>query len=224
MKLVGKTDEELVKDLIGIHNAENWLGMDGDSDMSLFKPKLALEDRMMTSGEKEDSPSSTSGLPEEEQPQQQQKSEEQQSLKVTVATQTGSEPPDSNFVDEKVTVDSHCYECKVKYRDPKPSDLVMYLHAWRYCGPGWEYEVSRPRATFVNRVFQKKMPIFVWNMKAKRAKPLLIGLLFSDATASLGKFRLEPHRRAIVRAPRSLFVSFPVPSTLRYSRSFPRCL
>ena len=24
------------------------------------------------------------------------------------------------------------YECKVRYRDPKAKDLVMYLHAWRY--------------------------------------------------------------------------------------------
>lgn len=36
--LGGKTDEELVRDLINIHNAENWLGMDGDSDLSMFKP------------------------------------------------------------------------------------------------------------------------------------------------------------------------------------------
>ncbi|XP_018363185.1 PREDICTED: RNA pseudouridylate synthase domain-containing protein 2-like isoform X2 [Trachymyrmex cornetzi] len=152
---IGKTDEELVRDLISIHNAENWLGMDGDSDMSLFKPKLELEERMLGSGNDKDngsSPSSTPGLVEDEQqqqPQQQQQQQQQQqpqqeSLKVTVGTQTGSEPPDSTFANDKVTVDPHCYECKVKYRDPKPSDLVMYLHAWRYCGPGWEYETPLP--------------------------------------------------------------------------------
>ena len=27
---IGKTDEELIRDLISIHNAENWLGADGD--------------------------------------------------------------------------------------------------------------------------------------------------------------------------------------------------
>ncbi|XP_043462612.1 RNA pseudouridylate synthase domain-containing protein 2-like isoform X1 [Leptopilina heterotoma] len=144
---IGKTDEELVRDLIGIHNAENWLGMDGDSDMSLFKPKLDLE-RALTPGDKEGSPSSTPGHSEEEQQQQttpeQQQPQIQQSLKVTVGTQTGSEPPDSTFANDKITVDPHCYECKVKYRDPKPSDLVMYLHAWRYCGPGWEYETPLP--------------------------------------------------------------------------------
>lgn len=33
----GKTDDELIRDLINIHNAENWLGIDCDSDISLFK-------------------------------------------------------------------------------------------------------------------------------------------------------------------------------------------
>ena len=28
--LIGKTDEQLIQDLISIHNAENWLGMDDD--------------------------------------------------------------------------------------------------------------------------------------------------------------------------------------------------
>lgn len=35
--IVGKTDEELIQDLIKIHNAENWLGMDGDAEYSMFK-------------------------------------------------------------------------------------------------------------------------------------------------------------------------------------------
>ena len=52
--------------------------------------------------------------------------------KVTVATQTGHEAPDLTFNPEKMTTDKHCYECKVRYRDPKPRDLVMYLHAWKY--------------------------------------------------------------------------------------------
>ena len=36
------------------------------------------------------------------------------------------------YVPEKMTWDPNCYECKVRYRDPKSKDLVMYLHAWRY--------------------------------------------------------------------------------------------
>ena len=33
---IGKSDEKLIADLISIHNAENWLGMDGDSELSMF--------------------------------------------------------------------------------------------------------------------------------------------------------------------------------------------
>lgn len=51
---------------------------------------------------------------------------------VTVATQTGHESPDLLYNLDKMTNDKHCYECKVRYRDPKPQDLVMYLHAWKY--------------------------------------------------------------------------------------------
>lgn len=40
----GRTDDQLVKDLINIHNAENWLGIDGDSELSLFKPMKADSD------------------------------------------------------------------------------------------------------------------------------------------------------------------------------------
>lgn len=54
------------------------------------------------------------------------------SFQVTVSTQTGHESPDMAFNAEKMTMDKHCYECKVRYRDPKPQDLVMYLHAWKY--------------------------------------------------------------------------------------------
>lgn len=53
-------------------------------------------------------------------------------VKITIATQTGQETPDMSFNPEKMINDENCYECKIKYRDPKPKDLVMYLHAWKY--------------------------------------------------------------------------------------------
>lgn len=37
--IVNKTDDQLIQDLIKIHNAENWLGMDGDAEYSMFKPR-----------------------------------------------------------------------------------------------------------------------------------------------------------------------------------------
>ncbi|XP_044727223.1 RNA pseudouridylate synthase domain-containing protein 2-like isoform X3 [Chrysoperla carnea] len=139
----GKTDEQLVRDLINIHNAENWLGMDGDSDLSMFKPlKSPLDDTLVGNLVQkgcQSSPSSSSTLPPVTA-----STSTTTSSKVTVATQTGHEAPDLSFSPDKMTVDRHCYECKVRYRDPKPQDLIMYLHAWKYRGPGWEYETELP--------------------------------------------------------------------------------
>jgi hypothetical protein len=44
----GKTDEQLVRDLINIHNAENWLGIDGESELSMFNKSMGsdLEDSL----------------------------------------------------------------------------------------------------------------------------------------------------------------------------------
>ncbi|XP_037814086.1 RNA pseudouridylate synthase domain-containing protein 2-like isoform X4 [Lucilia sericata] len=190
----GKTDEELVRDLINIHNAENWLGIDGDSDISMFKTikgdcdvdtislgsetkghVLSDDDSEITS--RETSPTCPNS-PRLTEPAAQhlkngnemtqvkntdatdinnlttadtnnsnevyEKNDSYSHIKVTVATQTGHESPDMAFNAEKMTSDKHCYECKVRYRDPKPKDLVMYLHAWKYKGPGWEYETMLP--------------------------------------------------------------------------------
>ena len=62
--------------------------------------------------------------------------------KVTIATQTGIEEADRRFDSAKLSIDPHCYECKVKYRDPRPKDLVMFLHAWTY-SVSLKYSVSR---------------------------------------------------------------------------------
>jgi RluA family pseudouridine synthase len=167
--LGGKTDEELVRDLIHIHNAENWLAMDGDSELSMFNPRkgdlddslvgpLVPKDRVLGDDDadpvsREPSPcdescDNNSSIPCESSPHPLALSSLTTSrnvdAKVTVATQTGHEAPDFSFNPDKMTVDKHCYECKVRYRDPKPQDLVMYLHAWKYRGPGWEFETELP--------------------------------------------------------------------------------
>ncbi|CAA9996117.1 unnamed protein product, partial [Nesidiocoris tenuis] len=158
---IGKSDEDLIRDLISIHNAENWLGIDGDTD--LFKPSFGLDDEEKGSGggvngSREASPCDPSsptavksvrpqlvlGGAQATQTMSAQMAlamataagvnamAHAKSAKVTVATQTGHEPPDLSFHLDKMTTDPHCYECKVRYRDPKPKDLVMYLHAWKY--------------------------------------------------------------------------------------------
>ncbi|XP_032529478.2 pseudouridylate synthase RPUSD2-like isoform X1 [Danaus plexippus] len=190
----GKTDEQLVRDLIAIHNAENWLGVDaGDDDMLFSKPVAGdkVEDECeagMASRESSPrlespapgltpatvmtailaSPSSGSEAPAEvrspaHSPSLNEDSNDAKSDKVTVATQTGCTPAHvvpnvstgvstsvSNVTgvyttSQELTVDPHCYECRVRYRDPRPRDLVMFLHAWKYKGPGWEYETELPQ-------------------------------------------------------------------------------
>ncbi len=47
-----------------------------------------------------------------------------------VADANGSKRP--GFDEKLVTRDEDCFECKQIYRDPKRSDLIMYLHALSY--------------------------------------------------------------------------------------------
>ena len=67
---------------------------------------------------------------------------------VTIATQTGVEEAPKPFDITKLSVDTHCYECKVKYRDPRPKDLVMFLHAYTYSVryfPFWQAYAGVPQ-------------------------------------------------------------------------------
>ncbi|KAK3931352.1 RNA pseudouridylate synthase domain-containing protein 2 [Frankliniella fusca] len=211
--LIGKADDELIRDLVNIHNAENWLGMDGDTDLSMFKPlgeplgeplggplgeplgRELDEDKgdeddgevsrePSPCGSCEDTPGtsftnnnsttlnnnivgslvnhgastsvSTSTMASTSTSMASPSGSASSAAsgagagggtggnKVTVATQTGHESPDLAFQQDKMTHDPHCYECKVRYRDPKPRDLIMYLHAWKFRGPDWSYETELP--------------------------------------------------------------------------------
>ncbi|XP_004929343.2 pseudouridylate synthase RPUSD2 isoform X2 [Bombyx mori] len=180
----GKTDEQLVRDLIAIHNAENWLGVDAaDDDLLFSKPapddKVGEDDCDTGPASRESSPrldspapgvtastvmtptlaspSSGAEAPAEESPRAppsptplatlpiNEDSNDAKSDKVTVATQTGCAETATSAAGAAEVIDPHCYECRVRYRDPRPRDLVMYLHAWKYKGPGWEYETELPQ-------------------------------------------------------------------------------
>ncbi|XP_075991936.1 pseudouridylate synthase RPUSD2-like isoform X1 [Anticarsia gemmatalis] len=197
----GKTDEQLVRDLIAIHNAENWLGVDAaDDDLLFSKPasddKVGEDDCDTGPASRESSPrlespapgvtpstimtptlpspSSAAEAPVEvnspapctmapspiASPALNEDSNDAKSDKVTVATQTGCTPAATSMASgsasgsssgstsgstDALASDPHCYECRVRYRDPRPRDLVMYLHAWKYKGPGWEYETELPQ-------------------------------------------------------------------------------
>lgn len=65
--IVGKTDSQLIQDLIAIHNAENWLGMDGDSELSMFN-KDGKEDDSASVASDSKTPSPTSNEVQQQSP------------------------------------------------------------------------------------------------------------------------------------------------------------
>jgi len=69
---------------------------------------------------------------------------------IDASIQTGIDVPDVGFDRKKLTVDAHCQECKIHYKDPKPTELIMYLHALKYSGPDWAYETPMPAWADVN--------------------------------------------------------------------------
>ncbi|WAR12386.1 RUSD2-like protein [Mya arenaria] len=59
-------------------------------------------------------------------------------------TITHEKPARPVFERRKLTVDRHCDMCRKLYMDPKPQDLILFLHAVRYKGPDWEYSTELP--------------------------------------------------------------------------------
>ncbi|KAK3920338.1 RNA pseudouridylate synthase domain-containing protein 2 [Frankliniella fusca] len=138
---IGKTDDQLIKDLIHIHNAENWLGIDGSDSagvvsISPMETPVPIDDR-----NESECVSEAPIVP---------TTEDEKFTFKSVATQTNHDEPDPHFCKEKLTKEPTCSECNVQYRDPKPMDLIMYLHALRYEGPNWSYETSLPPWADVN--------------------------------------------------------------------------
>ena len=60
----------------------------------------------------------------------------------------GDEIPsnDAAVEDEKgPNFDPDCQECRLQYKDPPPDTLVMFLHALKYSGEGWQYQTDLPK-------------------------------------------------------------------------------
>lgn len=51
---------------------------------------------------------------------------------------------DPECVESKVSFDENCEDCKYLCQDPDRSELILYLHAVSYRGPGWEYSSTLP--------------------------------------------------------------------------------
>ena len=106
---IGKSEEQLVADLIDIHNSDNWLGDDTETSPAEM---TSLDQNLMKLREKKP----------------------RARLEVQDSPDSGVEVENTEETDTDLRPkgDPHCYECKVKYRDPSPADLMMYLHALRY--------------------------------------------------------------------------------------------
>lgn len=139
----GKTDDQLIQDLIYAHNAENWsITENGELPISLVAKedgggKLPVPTLIAECDNK-----SKLNLPSDQNKIQQYSPKSMQGSNMS--TQTGIDVPDMTFLKSKLSVDPFCRECKTNYRDPEPKDLIMYLHALKYSGPGWSYETPMP--------------------------------------------------------------------------------
>ena len=129
--------------MIKIHNAENWLGFDNDvgggdfGDVAAPLAAVIPEDETVmaaSDGNVCSKSSAASNVPE-------------YSIHQRDATEAASADTDQThplFDPSKLTSDPHCFECKFKFRDPKPQDLVMFLHALSYSGSGWKFSTDLP--------------------------------------------------------------------------------
>ncbi|CAI6359454.1 unnamed protein product [Macrosiphum euphorbiae] len=167
----GKTDEQLVQDLIKAHNAESWwVANDGLPVLPAADDGLPVlptaDDGLPVLPAADDGlpvlPAADDGLPVlpaavdnssgnlASPVRQATNGEVKSSVAIDEFVPTGIYVADVEFDKKKLTVDAHCQECKVRYKDPEPTDLVMYLHALRYSGPDWAYETPMPAWADVN--------------------------------------------------------------------------
>ncbi|XP_040062858.1 RNA pseudouridylate synthase domain-containing protein 2 isoform X1 [Ixodes scapularis] len=135
--LTEKTKEQLVEDLLQVHTLENWLGPelefgpDGDLKDDSKSFENAIEELDIV--EPSDDPS-IDNFP----------ASLKHYLEGDEAAAFHAAMKDRSFNKEKFVRRAECSECRRKYKDPEPRDLLLYLHCLRYKGNDWEYETAWP--------------------------------------------------------------------------------
>lgn len=131
----GKSPETLLTCLMSIHNAEKWLLSSPNKTKDC---NIKIEDNQGAENVKESQDSSDISM----------SFENEVSLKALshyAVSQENEELAEKyKKVTEKVKYDENCDLCRDKYRDPELRDLVMFLHAYRYRGVGWEFQTELP--------------------------------------------------------------------------------
>ncbi|XP_074091209.1 pseudouridylate synthase RPUSD2 [Macrotis lagotis] len=129
---VPKTDDELLRDLLEEHRAKQSLNV-----LDLFEGDLPPD--LKSSSD----PVFKQDLKEPPVPT---KNPEEPNQAVSIDLDTRELAPekaaDSGLKDKEM--DPLCEECRLVRQDPLPQELVMYLHALRYKGPGFEYSSPMP--------------------------------------------------------------------------------
>ena len=149
---IGKSDDDLVKELIEIHNSENWLG-ENESEVTGPDPNLGKTCLDLNSTDKTvehcESPDSgvsldttpplgdilerTTNLGDSSDPSPHPGDSPDTTPRLgDIPETTALQQTQQCLPDRKGKTDPHCYECTVRYRDPGPKDLVMFLHALKY--------------------------------------------------------------------------------------------
>ena len=121
--VTGKTEEELIEDLVKHHTVENWVESEEYQASKLDTLSGNTSDLTVSK------------------PETKEVGEQDPAFKAS-----SDEAQEALLEDEKGKefYDPHCSECRISYKDPPPDTLVMFLHALKYSGEGWSYQTPTP--------------------------------------------------------------------------------
>ena len=130
---IGKTEEELISDLIQRHSAQHWIESSEADNDTTDADQASLGD-VATSGRNDESVGKEGNDHENSEP-------------CDRPDLAGEYPVTDPDTEDRKYYDEHCIDCKRSYKDPPKDTMFIYLHALQYSGDGWEYKTSPPSWT-----------------------------------------------------------------------------
>ncbi|TSN67133.1 RNA pseudouridylate synthase domain-containing protein 2 [Bagarius yarrelli] len=133
--LVGKNDQQLLEALIEEHRSKESLHL------------LDIPDEMLSGKSDSDANNDLTAVAEFENTvsEESTSNDRKADLNSTQVMESSCQNEESKTVnDTKVVRDHLCSECKIVRPDPTEKELVMYLHAFCYKGPDFEYSTQMP--------------------------------------------------------------------------------
>lgn len=131
---IPKTDEELLRDLVAEHQAKQSLDVldlcESDLSPGLTDPTAPSSELGEDGMQKLAAVPKMAGVV------------EAASQDLDTAVSAPEKAPETDVTTQET--DPLCAECRLLHQDPLPRELVMFLHALRYKGPGFEYSSPMP--------------------------------------------------------------------------------